>query len=225
MKRSLALFFLLLLCSRPVFASQHYLGQFYSGEAKPRAEVAWIWTGIHARGTTKVYFHQIDHICIREISQPPAGNNRFAQVKNLKSIRAVEVLPGKHIISLGYDDGNARSKGYLEVLIDAKAGENYVIDGVLGSKWAVQEKWNTTLSSYNPDAKEIENLTREIVERSVSVDGFVQSWEHKQLVLTLSGSVPPRKFNCNFTVLAGQKIRVLFFPSSPEDAVYVSLIE
>ena len=60
MKRYFALFFLTLLCSRPVLAFGHpEVGQFYDGEAKPRAEVAWVWI----KGD--LHISQIDHFFVQ----------------------------------------------------------------------------------------------------------------------------------------------------------------
>jgi hypothetical protein len=237
MKRILALFFLILTCCQPVFAAKQYLGQFYDGEAKPRTEVAWIWKPIYTiKGQTEIAIHQIDHMSIKMISRPPT---------DMREMKAVEVLPGKHIFTVSYYMGNIStgevySTNDAEVPIDAKAGENYFIGADMQShvQWSrlkVKATWTPTVTVYSPTEKDIENLNRVILERPLRVDGVVQSWEHRHLVLTLSGNVhtmdfkfdvwPAAKQRVAFrqqngkTFSAGQKIRVLYFPSMPEEAV------
>ena len=132
MKRILALFFLILLCSQPVFAARQdqYLGQFYDGEAKPRAEVAWIWLRTPSlsftknNSDTKVSIHKIDNLPIKMKSRPP---------DDMAWMRALEVLPGTHIISVSVS-GNGYSLKDIEVQIDAKTGENYFVDADITSR-------------------------------------------------------------------------------------------
>lgn len=88
MKQSLAFFPLILLFSRPVLAYHIDLGQFHDGQAKPRAEVAWIWMkgdGLHVA--------RIDH-------------SRFKE-----ETAVVEVLPGKHVLEAYYWNGGAFGPG------------------------------------------------------------------------------------------------------------------
>jgi hypothetical protein len=209
MKRSLALFFLILICSRPVLAfGKGELGQFYDGEAKPRAEVAWIWI----KGD--LHISQIDH-------------SRVAMYKSTEGVFwmvAVEVLPGKHFFNVYYwNNGSIWSKENQEVEIDAKAGENYFLSG--DTKWKDPTHWFIKTGTFSPKPNE-ENLRRKLLERPVSVDGVVQNYneKHSHLVLTVPGSVQAREFFCVYTVTIGQKIRVLYFPSMPDMVIKVDPI-
>ena len=38
---------------------------------------------------------------------------------------SAEILPGKHTISVGYNDGNKHSKGLFDISLDAKSGSGY----------------------------------------------------------------------------------------------------
>ncbi|MGA3346684.1 MAG: hypothetical protein ABSC76_17645 [Terracidiphilus sp.] len=205
MKRSLALFFLILLCNRPVLAFGHLeVGQFYDGEAKPRSEVAWIWI----KGDLHV--SQIDHSYLQMSTDRDAS---FSM--GIFSMAAVEVLPGKHVFTVRYVSDYAWSKGEnQEVEIDAKTGENYFLDSDRkGNRWSIKT------GTFSPKAKEMESLRRKVIERSVSVDGVVQSYEskHGHLVLTVPGSVQSREFRCFAEFKIGQKMRLFYFPSLPND--------
>jgi len=210
-----------------MFAAKHYLGQFYDGEAKARSEVAWVWLG------TNLYINQIDNTPVKTISLSPI---------QMEGLRAVEVLPSKHVISVSYSKEGVnllgptieRSMENSEVQFDAKGGETYFIDHVAKLKWRgpslsgqgmhKEGTWHATIAPYNPQAVDAENLQREILERAVSVDGIVQSWEHRHLVLTIPGSVQARVIYCGFKTEAGQKIRVFYFLSEPGRAVEINLI-
>jgi hypothetical protein len=212
MKRYFALVFLVFLCYQPAFAFHHDLGQFYDGEARPRAEVAWIWVG------PNVYFTKIDNY---RLAIPPSRIELIA-------MKAAEVLPGKHVFTLRYMDGSEQSTDDTNVQIDAAAGQNYLITGKAHVGWKHgTSRWEETITTFSPIEKDIEGLKREKLERWVSVDGVVQSWEsrHGKLVLSLPEGAPAMEFKCNFTVQAGQKIRVFYFPSWPQDAMEVNLLE
>jgi hypothetical protein len=205
MKRYFALFFLTLLCSRPVLAFGHpEVGQFYDGEAKPRAEVAWVWI----KGD--LHISQIDHFFVQ------MSNDRDAFFsEGIFFMAAVEVLPGKHVFTVRYASDYAWSMGQnQEVEIDAKAGENYFLNSDRkGNRWSIKT------GTFSPKAKEMESLSRKVIERSVSVDGVVESYEskHGHLVLTVSETVQSREFRCFAELKIGQKIRLFYFPSLPND--------
>ncbi len=202
MKRSLALFFLILICSRPVLANE--LGQFYDGEAKPRAEVAWVWI----KGD--LHISRIDHSFV----QMSKSRQEIFSLE-IFSMAAVEVLPGKHVFEVRYVSSNTWSKGEnQEVEIDAKAGENYFLNSD-----RKEDRWYVKTGTYSPKAKEMENLKRKVIESGLSVDGVVQSYDkkHHHLVLAIPGSIQTREFFCGYTVTTGQKIRVYYFPSWPND--------
>jgi len=217
MKRFSALIILILLCSQTAFAFQHYVGQFYDGEARPRTEVAWIWMGT-SKAVGKVYLRGIDHSKISTYS---------SDYTHFMFLNAVEVLPGKHILTVQYQGLQGISEKDAEVEIDVQAGENYLVDADISTHWNRASSWNTIIKTFSPSAKDIEKLKREKLEHPVSVDGVVQSWEpkHQQLLLTVPGSAQPRIFKCNFSLQAGQKIRVFYFPSMPENGIDVNRIE
>jgi hypothetical protein len=211
MKRYFALFFLLLFGCRTGFAFHHDVGQFYDGEARPRAEVAWIWVG------PNVFITRIDN---DRLAIPPSRIE-------LISMKAAEVLPGKHIVTLRYLDMavGVESNEDTNVQIDAAAGQNYLITGKAKVGWKHgNSKWEDTITTFSPIEKDIESLKRVKLERWVSVDSVVQSWEirHRNLVLALPGGAPAREFKCNFNLQVGQKIRVFFFPSWPAEAMDVT---
>ncbi len=205
MKRYFALFFLTLICSRPVLAfGKGEVGQFYNGEAKPRAEVAWVWI----KGD--LHITQIDHFYL----QMSTDRDAYFSM-GIFSMAAVEVLPGKHVFTVRYVSDYAWSKGEnQEVEIDAKAGENYFLNSD-----RKEDRWYVKTGTFSPKAKEMESLKRKIIERSISVDGVIQSYEpkHGHLVLTVPGSAQAREFRCLQHSEIGQKIRVFYFPSLPND--------
>jgi hypothetical protein len=140
------------------------------------------------------------------------------------SVKAVELLPGKHIVTLRYTDGLESSTEDTNVQLDAAAGQNYLIAGKAKVGWKHgSSRWEESLTTFSPIEKDIESLKREKLERWVSVDGVVQSWEsrHGNLVLTVPGT-GEMDFKCNFNVQAGQKIRVFYFPSWPKEAMDVT---
>ena len=219
MKRSLVVFFLILLCSWPVFANE--LGQFYDGEAKPRAEVAWIWiAGSELSSGLRV--NRIDRSLIvnSELSTP--------------DMPVVEVLPGKHVFDVNYFSlsANSWSRGEIvEVEIDAKAGENYFLNTDTN-----EHRLHVKTGTFSPNAKNmkwLEKLRREVLVRSVSVDGVVQSVEAdnhgkiEYLILAVPGETQPRKFiwHWDIAINVGQKIRVDYFSSSAGSAAAFSKIE
>jgi len=243
MRRLPALLVLVLLCSQPVFAAKHYLGQFYDGAAKPRAEVAWIFVRPDLR------IDQIDHSTVKMVTKTPYQMNE---------VQAVEVLPGKHIISLSYlkDSVNFlgpytdRSLRNSEVQFEVRGGETYAINYVVKEKWHgpsltgqgmhKEGTWNATFTPYSPTVTETQDLGREILECGIDVEGVVQSWEHEKLVLTLTRDNSVREFSvwgsgawsasgANWKVCKklhpGSKIRVLYFPSNPGEVIYLTLLE
>jgi hypothetical protein len=70
-----------------------------------------------------------------------------------------------------------------------------------------------------------------MVERSVSVDGVFESLKHGNMVLAIAEGAQTRSFVVAFyrmyvpTMRAGQKVRVIYFPSRPEDAVSIILTQ
>lgn len=217
MKRSLPLFVLLMLFSAQLLhAFPHDLGQLYDGSARPRAEVAWIWLD------WQVKVAWIDNYQIR----------RSAQL-GLLTTRALEVLPGKHTISVTFDNGSVRSESTIVLEIDAKAGENYLIQSAEKATWDIKAKssWNATIDTYTPTEKDISKLNRVLMERSVSMEGVVQSCEMKKhaSMYTVQLATPSdpqhREFTWYFSVKEGQKVRVSYYPSSPGEAAYLQNIE
>ncbi|MGA2349205.1 MAG: hypothetical protein ABSF70_02130 [Terracidiphilus sp.] len=213
MKRSLALFFMILLCSRTLLAFGSGLCQSYDGEARPRAEVAWVW--VNDWYVSTLFVDRIDH---KQYAMPKA---QFTW-----SMTVVEVLPGKHVFEVRYYNDATFSKVWSrqsqEVWIDAKAGENYLLKGT-----DKNERWQATITPYNPPEKRIEGLKRVKLEYLVSVDGVVQSWEkrHGKLILDLPGGAPTREFKCNSILQTGQKVRVFYYPSYPNLVLGIQLIE
>jgi hypothetical protein len=217
MKRSLPLFFLLLLFSAQLLhAFPHDLGQLYDGPAQPRAEVAWIWLD------WQVKVAWIDNHQIR----------RSAQL-GLLTTRALEVLPGKHTISVSFDNGSVRSESAIGLEIDAKAGENYLIQSAEKAAWNLKSHgtWNATIDPYTPSEKDVSKLNRVLMERTVGVEGVVQSCEMKKRasMYTVQLATPSdpqrREFTWYFSVKEGQKVRVNYYPSSPGEAAYVQSID
>jgi hypothetical protein len=220
MKRTLPFLLLGLLCLQPAFAFQHYVGQFYDGEARPRTEVSWIWVGTSSDGFLgEVSFDGIDH-------------SKISTSHNYNLWKVLEVLPGKHVVSVSYEDASGRSEKDQEFEIDAKAGENYVIVGKTEFHWKGANKWSSTIATFTPEVKDVEKLKREKLEPSTSVDGVVQSWKHARLVLAIPENAQVREFKVDYDLRVGQiiqpagrKVRVFYFPSRPEEAVTVNVIE
>ncbi|MGD0858292.1 MAG: hypothetical protein ABR912_03130 [Terracidiphilus sp.] len=221
MKRSLALFFLILLCSQPVLANE--LGQFYDGEAKPRAEVAWVW--IAGSGLDS-------GLRVSRIDRSLVVNSKLSS----PDMPVVEVLPGKHVFDVSYlsPTFHAWSKETQAVEIDARAGENYSLNSDIK-----ENRLYVKTGTFSPKAKEmkwLEKLGREVLVRSVSVDGVVQSVEANKhgnieyLILAVPGETQPRKFIWHWDIAinainVGQKIRVDYFPSRPDSAAAFSKVE
>jgi hypothetical protein len=229
MKRILPLFFLLLLCSQTVFALQHYVGQFYDGEARPRAEVAWIWVGNSPGSLGSTHFDGID-------------GSKISTVHDYHFWKAIEVLPGKHVVAVSYEDTVGYSQNDQTVEIDAKAGESYIIRGKTEFHWRGGNQWVAGVAAFTPEANEIEKLKREKLERSLSVDGVVQSWRFQTLVLAIPENNQIRKFKviydlrvghlaqpdgkkAQFIQPVGTKVRVFYFPSRPEETASVKVVE
>ena len=227
MKRYLPLFFLIFLCAQPVFSLPHYVGQFYDGEAKPRADVAWIWVGNNPT-LGEVYFDEVD-------------GSKISTSHDYHFWKAIEVLPGKHVVAVSYEDTVGYSQNDQVLEIDAKAGENYIILGKTKAHWREENQWSSTITAFSPEIKDIEKLKRERLERSVSVDGVVQSWRFQTLVLAIPESNQIRKFKviydlrlahiaqpdgtkARFIQPAGTKVRVFYFPSRPDETACVVLV-
>jgi hypothetical protein len=228
MKRSLALFFLILLCNRIGF-SQLELGQFYDGDAKPRSDVAWIWTSKNFLCDQDVVIERIDQLQFRV-----RDHSRFYP----PCVMAVEVLPGNHVFTLTYSGWNAYSLKNLEVPIVAKAGENYYVDRRVSYGRNGIGTWEASVSRFSPEEKHVSKLKRTILERSLSVEGVVQSWKFPNLVLTLPGNASTREFRYFMPggipdsvklpwvrLQTGQEVKVFYFPSSPNTAEKVYLKE
>jgi len=228
MKRFSALFILILLCSQTALAYQHYVGQFYDGNAKPRAEVAWIWVGNSPGSLGGTHFDGIDGF-------------KISPVHDYHFWTAIEVLPGKHVVAVSYEDTVGYSQNDQVLEIDAKAGENYIILGKTEVHWREKNQWSSTITAFTPESNDIEKLKREKLERSVSVDGVVQSWRFQTLVLAIPESNQTRKFKviydlrlghiaqpdgtkARFIQPAGAKVRVSYFPSRPDETASVILI-
>jgi len=108
------------------------------------------------------------------------------------------------------------------VEIDAKAGENYFLNDGYG-----RSEWHLNAGTYSPKAKDIERLRRVVIERPASVDGVVQSWDEKHILLVLAvpGSIQVREFTCPFTLGAGMKVRAFYSPSRPKEVVDLNSIQ
>ncbi len=214
MKRCLTLIFLVLLCAQTAFAFRYYVGQFYDGEARPRVDVTWIWIKYDAE------IVQIDGHRIR-----PAGGSR---APGMFMVHAVEVLPGRHVIWVSFNNGSYRAVQAQEIAIDAKGGENYALGADAKIAWKnANSRWKATIEPYTSSEKELEKIDRTLLERSDSVEGIVQSCTVEKhglsiwFLLAVPGSPQPRKFTWYVKVKEGQKLHVEYYPSSPDKADYV----
>ncbi len=218
MKRCLPHIFLILFCAQTAFAFRHYVGQCYDGEARPRTEVAWIWIKYGA------VIEQIDGQRIR----PAIGSG----VGGMFFVHAVEVLPGRHVIWVGFENGSVHSVQMQEFVIDAKGGENYFLVADAKIAWKnANSHWNAAIEPYTPTEKELDKIDRTVLERSNSVEGIVQSCTMEKhalfpsFLLAVPGSPQPRKFTWYFKVKEGQKLHVDYYPSSPDKADIVREIQ
>jgi hypothetical protein len=229
MKRSLPLFFLLLLSVQPSFAIRHFLGQYYEGEAKPRTEVTRIWLQVD------VDIRRIDDHVLR--AKDP--KQRFGLLgTGMDHLRTIEVLPGKHIVMVGYDNGSVHSTQSQEIHIDAKGGEDYSLSVNRKAAWKDKnEKWDAAIASFTPSEHDAENFDPVVLEGTEIIDGVVQSVEAgkhgyiKSFALSVRGESSPRIYKREAPGLDGTqlfqplkeglKIRVEYFPSGPGEAYIV----
>lgn len=229
MKRSLPLFFLLLLSVQPCFAIRHFLGQFYDGAARPHTEVTRIWLRIN------VDIRRVDGHILR-ITNPrqrvgPSGTG-------MDYLGTIEMLPGKHVLMVGYNDGSVHSTQSQEIDIDAKGGENYSVSIKAKIAWKDKNsKWDAAIESFTPSEHDANNFDPVLVEGTETVDGVVQSVEAgkhgylKSFVLSAQGESSPRSYKREEPGLDGTqlfqplkeglKVRVEYFPSSPGEAYLV----
>jgi hypothetical protein len=143
MRKQLVFLVLILICASSAVAGMHRydLRQFYSGEARPRSEVVWIWLDFD------VHIGELDGVAVT--APPPKPQNPC-----FGNFHIAELLPGKHEIWVSYSDSmGVQSTSYQSLSIDAKAGENYQIKPNYKAKWVGKGQWNPTIEPFTPDAK------------------------------------------------------------------------
>jgi hypothetical protein len=149
MRKPFVLLVLILMCAASAMAGMHRydLRQFYSGEARPRSEVVWIWLD---------YDVIITDLDGASFTKPPAPQNPC-----FGNFHIVEVLPGKHEMWVVYSDPSfgVHSQYKMPLSIDAKAGENYQIKPNYKAKWVGKGQWNPTIEPFTPDAKNVSKAT------------------------------------------------------------------
>jgi hypothetical protein len=149
MKKQFAILVLILLCSSSAMARVHRydLRTFYSGEAKPSAEVVRIWLDYG------IYITDFDGAPVAQTPKPynemSASERRCVVTSNL---HAAEMLPGKHEIWVAYSDGalGVHSTYKLPLKIDAKAGEDYRVQANFKAHFRGGDNWNPTIAPFTP---------------------------------------------------------------------------
>jgi hypothetical protein len=146
----------------------------------------------------------------------------------MEFVKTFEVLPGKHVLLVGYDDGSFHSTQSQEIDIDAKGGENYELSANAKIAWKDENsKWNAAISSFTPSEHDADFSESFLLEGSETMDGVVQSVEAdkhgyvKSFLLSVPGESSPRMFKQYYSsqkLQVGQKIEVEYYPSSPEIA-------
>lgn len=155
MKKQFAFLVLILMCSTAAVARvRHYnVRQLYSGEAKARAEVVWVWLDYDVR------IAGIDGEPVAQTAKPVSEMSRSElNCLNGNHYTIMELLPGKHEISVYYSDPalGVHSSHQLPLSIDAKAGENYQVTANFKAKWVKNGQWNPAIMAFTPDMTKVE---------------------------------------------------------------------
>jgi len=149
MRKQFVVLVLILMCATSAVAGMHRydLRQFYSGEARPRSEVVWIWLDFD------VHISDLDG---GPVTKPPTPQNPC-----FGNFHIAELLPGKHEIWVFYSDPSfgVNSAYKMPLSIDAKGGENYQIKPNYKAKWVGKGQWNPTIEPFTPDAKNVGKAT------------------------------------------------------------------
>jgi len=145
MKRQLAILLAILMSSTAGVAKMHRydLRQCYDGEAKPRAEVVWIWLDFDVSITG------LDGL---PLTKPPRPQNPC-----LGNLHIAELLPGKHQIMVHYYDPSfgVYAESSVPLSIDGKAGENYQVKANYKAHFVGKSRWNPTIEAFTPEAKNV----------------------------------------------------------------------
>jgi hypothetical protein len=156
MKKRFVLLTFIVLCSTSAVARvRHYnVRQLYSGEAKPRAEVAWVWLDYG------VYITDIDGSPVARTAKPVIEMS-MSERKCLNSNHStiVELSPGNHEVWVAYNDNMDQSKFKLPLKVDAKAGENYEVQANFKVHFKGENNWNPAIVPFAPDMAKVEIVT------------------------------------------------------------------
>lgn len=138
----------ILLCSLLAVARVgHYnVRQLYAGEARPRAEVVWIWLD------PGVYITDVDGSPVAA-PRAPASKSEIRLCANPNQLYLAEVLPGNHEIWVAYRNPPDYSKFKLPLKVDAKAGENYEVQPNFKVRFKGGDNWNPVIVPFSPDAE------------------------------------------------------------------------
>ncbi len=145
---------LILLCSASAAArvSHYNVRQRYSGEAKPRAEVAWVWLEYG------IFTTDIDGVPADGFHKPlhEQTKSEISHCYDASFLYVVELLPGQHEIWVRYADSPHFSNFKLPLKFDAKAGEDYQIKANFkeGGWWkgGTDANWSPSITPFTPDA-------------------------------------------------------------------------
>lgn len=153
-------------------------------------------------------------------------------------MKAIELLPGKHVLLVNYKDAILFSPLPQEVDIDTKGGENYLLSATTtnvgrGSFHPFHRPgntegptWDAAIESFTPGEHDADNFERVLLEGKETVFGFIQSIETgkhgviKSFLLSVHGETSPRIYKWGNTgdvylrVNAGQRVRVTYFAST-----------
>ena len=131
-----------LLCSMLASAVMRFhVRQLYDGEARPRSEVVWIW---------------LDHdVHITDLDNTPLTKPTRPVTPCRGNLLIAELVPGKHVISIGYNDTarNTYSHYKLSLEIDAKAGEDYQVHSNSTFQLLREGKWSPTIAAFALDSR------------------------------------------------------------------------
>jgi hypothetical protein len=160
MKKQFALLVLILICSNSAEARvRHYnVWQLYAGEAKPRAEVVWMWLdpGVSIVG--------VDGVPVTRPVKPLYENSKsmIRECANPLQVFVVELFPGKHTLSLGYIDQGlgGHSEYSTPVEVDAKAGGDYRVQANVKLRLARTNRWEPTIAEFDPSAENFQARTQ-----------------------------------------------------------------
>ncbi len=154
MKKQFAFLVLILMCSTAAVARvRHYnVRQLYSGQAKPRAEVAWVWLDWGVRIT------DVDGVPVARTAKPVNEMSRSElHCLNGNHLTIVELLPGNHEIWVAYNDSDGHYSRYkLPLKVPSQAGENYQVLANFKVKWKGDDNWNPTIALFTPDMAKVE---------------------------------------------------------------------